>query len=163
MHDSSDEAYVQHLRSEHRRLHRLMRQTLAALPQWEDASEGNWAPVMLRGLKAIREELAAHFRIEEAGGCLEEAVSRCPSLAPQAAQVLQEHRSLLADLDQLIQRVTALRQPTAAAAHALSDELHAVLRRLNHHERLENRIVQQAFGLSVEDEESWQPPVDQAP
>jgi hemerythrin-like domain-containing protein len=163
MNGSSEEAIVQHLRAEHRRMHRLMRQTLAALPHWEDANGGNWQPAMLRGLKAIREELAAHFRAEETGGCLEEAVSRCPSLAPQAAQVLQEHKSLLEDLERLIQRVEALQQPTAPAAHALSDDLHAVLRRLNQHEQLENRVMQQAFGLSVDDEESWQRPVDEAP
>lgn len=144
-------------------MHRLMRQTLAALPHWEDANGGNWLPAMLRGLKAIRDALAAHFHAEETGGCLEEAVSRCPSLAPQAAQVLQEHRSLLEDLNRLIQRVETMHQPTAPAAHALSDELHAVLRRLYRHEQLENRIVQQAFGLSVDDEESWPRPVDEAP
>lgn len=159
----SDEGFVQHLRAEHRRMHRLMRQTLAALPQWEDANGGNWLPAMLRGLKAIRDALNAHFRDEEAGGCLEEAVSRCPSLAPQAAQVLREHRNLLDDLGQLIQRVETMREPTASAAHALGDDLNALLRRLSQHEQLENRIVQQAFGVSVDDEESEQRPVDEAP
>ena len=163
MNASSDEAFVQHLRAEHRRMHRLMRQTLAALPHWEDANGGNWLPAMLRGLKAIRDALAAHFHAEEAGGCLEEAVSRCPSLAPQASQVLQEHRSLMEELNRLIERVETMHQPTASTAHALSDDLHELLRRLNLHEQLENRIVQQAFGVSVDDEESEPRPVDEAP
>lgn len=164
MSQHSEESYVQHLRAEHRRVRRLLQQTLAALPPWEDADHGHWLPAMLRALKALRAEVATHFQVEEEGGCLEEAVARCPSLSPQVAQVQNEHRGLLTALDALIQRCERIDQPTAHEAHSLRDDLYAVVQRLREHEVMENRILQQAFGVSVEDEETHPlRPRDEAP
>jgi chromosome segregation ATPase len=53
-------------------------------------------------LRALRLRIQEHFQEEESDGCLEEAVSRCPSLAAEFAQLMQEHKRLLQALDALI-------------------------------------------------------------
>src|SRR5207237_1194293 len=89
-------AYVEHLLAEHRRLEQLIHRTLAALPAWESADTSGWLPRMIEGLKAIRQEAANHFREEELGGCLEEAVAHCPSLSSEFTRAEKEQQELLA-------------------------------------------------------------------
>ena len=76
-----DYVYVEHLVTEHHRLEHLIRRTLASLPDWDAPNSGRWLPALLAGLEAIRHEADQHFREEEMGGCLEEAVAHCPSLS----------------------------------------------------------------------------------
>jgi Hemerythrin HHE cation binding domain len=146
--------YVDHLLAEHRRLDQLIRRTLASLPCWEESDVSAWTPRMVAGLEAIRRELAQHFREEEAGGCLEEAVARCPALSSEVRQIEGEHQGLLGALDELILSCQRLTQPTARDAHALGQELRALVHRLRAHEALENRIMQRGFGISLEHEET---------
>jgi hypothetical protein len=142
-------AYVDHMRAEHRRLEQLLRRTLAALPAWEEADDTQWLPRMVKGLEAIRDELAHHFHDEEEGGCLEEAVARCPALSPEVRQVEREHDDLLAHLDELILRCRSAAAPTPDQARALDQEFRQIVRELKLHEAQEDRIMQRGFNVCV--------------
>ena len=113
-----------------RRLEQLIHRTLAALPAWEAPTSGQWLPAIIDGLEAIRQEAAHHFREEEMGGCLEEAVAHCPSLSGELTRAEREQQELLADLDELLDRARQLHEPTIREAHALGQELRAVVQKL---------------------------------
>lgn len=151
--ECGDRIYVDHLLAEHRRLDHLIRSTLATLPAWDDAESSSWLPAMLAGLTAIRDELAHHFREEEAGGCLEEAVARHPVLSSEVAQTQSEHLRLLLDLDELIARSQRLRTPTIREAHVLDQELRAIVQALHAHEARENHVMERGFSLSLENDD----------
>jgi hypothetical protein len=145
-----DRIYVDHLVAEHRRLDQLIRATLATLPSWEETNVEAWLPRMVEGLTAIRQEIAHHFLEEEQGGCLEEAVAYCPSLSDEVIHIEAEHPTLLADLDELIERARSLKEPTTRDGHVLGQELRAIARKLRAHEAHENRIVGRGFGVCIE-------------
>ncbi len=145
-------AFVDHMQAEHRRLEQLMRRTLAALPSWEEADTAEWLPRMTSGLTAIRIELAHHFRTEELGGCLEEAVARCPQLSPEVEKIEREHDKLLQHLDELIARCQTTGTPTPAQAGALEQEFRQIVRELKLHEVEENRVMQRGFGVCLDGE-----------
>jgi iron-sulfur cluster repair protein YtfE (RIC family) len=145
--------FVTHLRGEHRRLHELLRRIET---QWSadiDDPAADQSPEVLEGLESFREELARHFTQEEQGGCLEEAVSRCPSLSLQAAEIESEHPQILERLDQILvgaRRGLADRNAackTRREFKSLAHELHA-------HEAAENRILVRAFGSDAEELET---------
>ena len=145
-------AYVEHMLSEHRHLDQLLRRTLATLPSWEEADAAGWLPRMARSLEAIRAELAHHFQSEEQGGCLEEAVARCPQVAADVEKTEREHDALLERVDELIARCQTTAVPSAAKAQALDQELRQVVRDLRRHEAEENRIMQRGFSVCLEGE-----------
>jgi hypothetical protein len=146
--------YVDHMLAEHRRLDQLVRRTMASIPGWEEADAAGWLPRMQAGLQEIRTELAHHFRKEEEGGCLEEAVARCPQLSVDVGHIEAEHRELLASLDDLIGRCRTLGATTAAQAQVLDAEFRAVVHKLRAHEARENRVMQRGFNVSLSDEDA---------
>jgi hypothetical protein len=146
--------YVDHMLAEHRRLDHLVRRTMASIPGWEETDAAGWLPRMQAGLAEIRAELAHHFRKEEEGGCLEEAVARCPQLSADVGHIEAEHRDLLAGLDDLIDRCRTLGATTATQAQALDAELRGLVRRLRAHEALENRVMQRGFNVSLSDQDA---------
>jgi len=151
--DCGERVYVDHLLAEHRRLDQLIRCTLATLPAWEDAESSAWLPAMTAGLRAIHDELTHHFREEEAGGCLEEAVARHPALSSEVADTQAEHASLLDDLEALIRQAERFTRPTPHDAHALGQELRAIVQALHQHEARENQVMQRGFSLSLENDD----------
>jgi len=142
--------YVDHLLAEHRRLERLIHRTLASIPTWEESDFVGWLPAMRSGLEAVRAELAQHFKEEEAGGCVEEAIARCPGVSQEAQAVLQEHGPILAELDRLIALCRRAQPPTADEARQIEHDFRALVRRLRQHEAVENDIMQRAFAVSLE-------------
>jgi hemerythrin HHE cation binding domain-containing protein len=151
--DCGERAFVDHLLAEHRRLEHLIRSTLTALPAWEETGMAVWLPAMLTGLTAIREELVHHFLEEEAGGCLEEAVARCPRLSADVAEAQAEHSKLLQDLHVLIQWAQQMQTPTARDAYVLGQELRAIVQQMHAHEVRENHIMERGFSLSLENDD----------
>jgi len=151
-----DGVFVEHLLAEHRRLDHLISQTMAALPGWDEIDAWQWLPRLVEGLNAIRHELAQHFHEEEDGGCLEEAVSRCPGLSSEVARVESEHAKLLADLDELIRRAQPLSGSKPDEARVLGQKLRAIVLELHAHEALENQIMARGFGRSLENEDMAQ-------
>ena len=78
-------AFVVQLQSEHRTLHddlaRIDRNWLNLVEQ-PPQPEGDFP--LLHELRELRAEIARHFTSEEQGGCMEEAVCRCPSKGSDA-------------------------------------------------------------------------------
>lgn len=143
-------AYVDHMQSEHLKLDQLIRRTLASVPTWEELDAADWLARMKNGLVQIHIELAHHFRDEEQGGCLEEAVARCPKLSAEVQRIESHHDELLSRLSDLIDRCQCGGKLTAQQSRALEQELRQVVRELRSHEALENKIMQEGFGMRQE-------------
>ncbi|MEQ8787806.1 MAG: hypothetical protein RIC55_15990 [Pirellulaceae bacterium] len=142
--------YVTHLRAQHHRLHNMILQIERELPFVAEESLP-WEPHAHRfveSLTALRDELAAHFLEEQQGGCLEEAVCRCPSLGQEANRLLQEHRVLLAELDEIIANVS--RTTTARRIRELGFGFERFAKSLHEHEDAENRLLECGFGAAVD-------------
>jgi hypothetical protein len=103
------------------------------------------APRLVDTLVELRSELAHHFAEEESGGCLEEAVSRCPSLSPNAKEVETQHPGLLANLDHIIRQASPTSQPSTIAS--LHRDFEKFAETLRQHEDAENRILHLGFGI----------------
>lgn len=151
------ETYTRHICVEHQRLNRLLLETRHRIDAWR-ATGGRLTPAdVIAELHAVRAELQHHFAEEEEEGCLEEAMCRYPALAPQANQLLQEHRGILADMD----RLCASAQQGAEQGLEVGDfviEFQRIYDLLQDHEARESRVVQQAFSASLDTEN--EPAVD---
>jgi hypothetical protein len=139
-------ALVEHLHHEHHRLNQLLLEIgyeVAALGQ-----AGRPAGALVRlsqRLVALRSELQAHFAEEETGGCLEEAMVRCPSLSGEGKAILAEHKVLNRSLEQL---VVQTRNPSAVPAD-VEKSYRAFAEMLQAHDAAETRILQMAFGAEA--------------
>jgi hypothetical protein len=84
-------AFVEHLQHEHHRLNQLL---LEIDKDVAELARANLPAVtfehLARRLVDLRQELQSHFTEEETGGCLEEAVSRCPSLSENSKRIVSE-------------------------------------------------------------------------
>ena len=88
-------AYVEHLQHEHGRLHRLLLEIGHEVAAFSGVGQSPDAVVhFAQRLTDLRQQLQTHFAEEEAGGCLEEAVVRCPSLREDCKTILAEHPHL---------------------------------------------------------------------
>ena len=140
-----DPVILGHLLSEHRELFQqlaALRTMLAAEspPGCERLRE------LVRAIKTLRGHLADHFRQEETGGFIEEAVARIPRLGSAAKEVLDQHASLLADLDRIVDRFAdAGEAPCAEEWRAMHEAFDAFMQRMQAHERAENAVVQQGY------------------
>lgn len=140
--------YIQHLEAEHRRLHGMIRQVRSTVIHSGGADPDATAADVIRVLRRIRDELARHFTEEEAGGCMDEAVSRCPHLSSDVQRVEAEHPELLARLDALIVEAADVENSVRQRI-----EFEATFdnwcRQIHAHEAAENNILRQAFGSNV--------------
>lgn len=145
------EAYLADLQTAHRSLCRQQRQIENLL---SDGLQHGWTPATIKTvnncLADLCQEVERHFRQEEAGGCLEEAVTRLPRLHGDMRRVLDEHRGLLEQLRQTAQVAQALAQSRSAWPR-LAERIAKVLGQLKTHEETENRLVEQGFNVSLED------------
>lgn len=142
------QAYMNHLRAEHRQLHaevRRIRNTFFA-----EAGQRNRTGELLQELSELSNELRRHFAEEEQGGCLEEAVCRCPSVAHEADGLLREHAGLLASLDQVIFRLKS--DSKSEPPEDVETEFEGFANELLAHEAAENRVMQRGFGIMVNGE-----------
>jgi hypothetical protein len=142
------QTYVDHLLAEHRRLHTLLRLARSAVLQSGGPDRDATTDDILRLLQRIRDELMRHFAEEEAGGCLEEAVSRCPRLSAQAGRIQAEHPELLAELDAVIAHAADCDQ-TVQSRLAFERHFDSLCERLHAHEAAENDLLRQGFGANV--------------
>ena len=138
-----DPGVLGHLLSQHRELHArllVLRETFR-----RPRPPGGAGLEAIRGeLRGLRDYLAGHFAQEESGGHLEESIARMPRLSAAARAVLAEHSGLIAELESLLERVSArdIRRVTwsevAAGFAAFTDHL-------LDHERNENAVLQQGY------------------
>jgi hypothetical protein len=129
--------FVAHLKSEHRNLQR-------AIVEVVHESHGPAAD-LLEHLRQLRGQLARHFQDEDEGGCLEEAVARCPAVAEQAMWVTWEHPLLLEELDALIQQLASRN----LVMDDWREDFMRFTKKLTAHEEAEDRIVSRALGVSA--------------
>lgn len=140
--DRADPVILGHLLAQHRELHDLLlesRQALAASVLAVDA-----VMTARRRVALLREHLARHFAQEEEGGFLEESLARMPRLAAAARDVLAEHTALLADVDGLLERLSA-RDIDRDAWRQAGHDFEAFASRLLAHERNENAVLQEGY------------------
>lgn len=140
--DRTDPVIMGHILAQHRELHcQLMavKACLAADAPW-DAGR---AAAAREVLAVLRDHLRCHFAQEEAGGFLEESITRVPRLAAAAQRVMAEHPVLLGELDGLIETLGA--PDSAAARDRIAAGCERFLQHMHEHERSENAIVQEGY------------------
>ncbi len=99
-------------------------------------------------LGGVRQELAHHFAQEEGGGCLEEAVSRCPSLSDEARRIEAEHPRLLEGIDRLIAQAQDADRSVQGRIQ-VAREFDELCAQLDAHEGAENALLRKGFGVNV--------------
>jgi len=148
--------YVDHLVAEHRRLHALLRQTRGSIVGSSSPDRDTSSEEVAAVLRRLREELAHHFTEEEEGGCLDEAVSRCPRLSPDVRRIETEHVDLLAKVDRMIVQAASC-EASLPGRIELEREFDDFCRQIHAHEVAENDVLRQGFGVNVNGEENGQP------
>jgi hypothetical protein len=133
--------YVRHLRVQHRRLNEALQRIGETFLEKDIEAPAR----LVNGLAELRQDLAHHFAEEEEGGCLEEAVSRCPSLSADVRHVEEQHAVLLSELDDVIDDARQ-EQGDSAKGAPLLQEFGRFAESLRRHESAENRILQLGFG-----------------
>jgi iron-sulfur cluster repair protein YtfE (RIC family) len=151
--DPECRCYVNHLIAEHRRLHSLLRHLRVEMAHSLGPDEQPSFAGVQQVLTRLRRELQQHFAEEDAGGCLDEAVSRCPRLAGEAKRIEAEHPQILAELDRLIAQSQTL-PPTHPNQLALQREFDRLCQQLREHEKAENTLLSLGFGVTVNGDES---------
>lgn len=142
--------YLDHLRAEHLRIQRMLRQIREALLAQETNPGESQFSVIAEHLRNMRTELANHFREEEGGGCLEEAVAFNPHLSAEVRLVEAQHPLLLAAVDKLLLQAA---QPNIMPQVAqLRQDLDDLAMLLTCHEEAETRVLERGFGVYLEDE-----------
>lgn len=145
---ASGHAYIDHLLHEHDRLNKLLLEIGREVANLSQASPSQNALAHLAQQFAdLRRQLQAHFAEEEAGGCLEEAVTRCPSLGIDSNTIVAEHPFLDRMLDQLVTQTRNL----AVAPADVQRDFREFVDKLHAHEEAENRLLQMAFGAESAD------------
>jgi hypothetical protein len=147
--DQETAPYILHLRVEHRRLNAALGQ-IGGLLLDLDGTGAKYPPTQLvESLLELRWKLRHHFAEEEAGGCIEEAVSRCPSLSSDARVIEAQRPNLMKELDGVIQRVRCERPGTVEVA-AMQRAFEQFAGTLQQHESAERRILQMGFGVNAD-------------
>ena len=141
--------YVRRLQAEHGKIRRVVRRIpTECFGAKARRSARPPKSVLTESLIVLQGRLEHHFFEEEEGGCIEEAVSRRPSLAAEANKLESQHRVLLAHLSRIIDQVRRQRDPFDEAEQ-IEREFHDFARALLAHEGWENRILECGFNVSL--------------
>ena len=153
MRDLSEcQSYVMHMHLEHRHIHEAVREVVSLFSTETRRNVSDFVADLVQKLASLRDELAKHFSEEDEGGCIEEAISRCPSLSHDASTLEGQHPALLAQLDELIEQ--AREHVKTGATTQLEAKVSEFAKNLSAHEALENRIMQSAFGTGIDESNS---------
>jgi uncharacterized coiled-coil DUF342 family protein len=133
-------AYFVLMRSEHRTVNEILRHISTMLDRWAneeltDVRSGE----LTEQLTQLRKDLEHHFLMEESDGCLDEAVSRCPSIGHAVDSIKAEHAGLLAQLDSLIGDAGQLSENGFEIPFYRKWE--QFVAQLNQHEEAEDRLL----------------------
>jgi hypothetical protein len=140
-------AFVEHLHHEHSRIKQLLLEIGREAADLAHFPEPSRIARLAERLADLRKQLKSHYAEEESGGCMEEAVTRCPSLASDAKAILEEHLVLDRMLEQLVAETG---QPTAVAAD-IRQNWQTFAKKLEDHDVAETRLLQMAFGSAATD------------
>ncbi|EAQ82649.1 hemerythrin domain-containing protein [Blastopirellula marina] len=148
----SDESIRRHVREEHRQLNVELDKLFACClgDQHGCDSQTDWKKIRER-VHRLRENMAHHFREEEEGSCLDEAVARRTTLAPEAREIEREHPELLAELDGLISWLDD-EPPLETTLQIARTRLNAFAANLKRHEVREDALIRRGVGGFGEDD-----------
>lgn len=146
--DLNTNAHLNHLRAEHQRLHKGVLELKRTFRAWVDNSAQEPVADILAELSSLHDELMEHFTEEEQGGCLEEAVCRCPRLADTAMRIEAEHEDILDRLRHLMVRLEA-QSLTIPEVKAIEGHFQELCQEIHRHEAAENQVMTAAFGESA--------------
>ncbi len=141
---TSNPIYLQAV-SEHEHLHAVVDRIHAALGRCSDTAVDAAAIAAVREqITALRDQLQKHFAQEELGGYLEEALTRAPSLAPQATILQRQHAEFLTLASHMLSDAACCDPPQVTWVRLKAD-YEQFAKRLKAHESAENRLLQIAF------------------
>jgi hypothetical protein len=100
---------------------------------------------VLPELYTLRTTLTDHFRREEAGGFMEEAVCKRPGIGQAADKIVQEHPVLLKKLDEVIDLLTNKTKLSLATWHDAHAKFIDFVKHQHQHEHCETEVLQQGF------------------
>jgi hypothetical protein len=126
----------------------LLRVARSAIMPVDNANGNATSSEMVKVLRGVREELEHHFAQEEAGGCLDEAVCRCPSLSAEARRIEAEHPRLLESIDRLIAQAEDSDRSVEGRI-AVAREFEELCAQLDAHEGAENAMLRKGFGANM--------------
>lgn len=141
--DRSDPIILGHVLFEHQDLFQRITAARHAFACRERPGAENLAS-LTNCLRSLRDHLDGHFRKEEAGGFLEEAVTRMPRLGPSVAKVMSQHPTLLAELDKIIGGLPSS-TGSAEAWEQAGRSFETFAANMMAHERSENAVVQEGY------------------
>ncbi len=139
--------FVDHIFSEHRRLAQLLIQVQSL---FVESSVPQRQGKLLDGLQALKKELANHFREEEEGGCLDEAVAHCPGLGAEADAIIKEHADLLTRIGEVVDKLA--KHTGAEGCEEAATDFHVLVEHILNHEARENKVMAKAFGTALANE-----------
>ncbi len=145
MFDESTEsrAFLCHLLEEHRRIEKKVR---GVEQIWAGRVRRSQLAELISALLDLRQTLRTHFREEDSGGCIDEAVARSPKLGDLALTIEKEHPILIEQLDQVvaaIQSAGVMGKPLESAKREFSQ----LVEQIERHEVAESELLEQAFGI----------------
>jgi iron-sulfur cluster repair protein YtfE (RIC family) len=134
-------AYLVQLQSEHRDVNKALRHITEVLDSLQCAPhEGSPVTQVADRLVALRKVLQYHFVLEDEGGCLDEAVARCPSLGKEVDAIKCEHPKLLQHLDSLIVQASQISRSLQGIS-SFRDRWQPFVLELSSHEDKEDQLL----------------------
>ena len=137
-----DHEYLDKVKQDHADLGRLVTKLRGALDEGKDTS------ALAKLLAEMRDELVEHFRLEEDGGYLDDAVAYAPRLTGQAKYLLEQHKELLQLISGLCDAVP-LDGPSNINWEQVQAKGDHFVKTLLDHERGENMLVQEAYEQDI--------------
>jgi len=137
-------AYLDHVQLQHRHMQHLL-EGLRLLVL--GAKGGSFAFDDAKTLLGdLADQLARHIAEEEGGGCVEEAVCRCPRLSLQARDLKAQQPRLVAAIDRIAAKFEG-RDRLGACAFMIEQEIQNLANDLRHYEESERALLAEAFGV----------------
>jgi hypothetical protein len=136
-------AYMDHVRLQHRRMHQLI-ERLRPLVHGAAGCESAFDDSKLL-LEDLADHFARHVAEEVGGGCLEEAVCRCPRLATQGRDAKEQYPRIQAGIARIAAKFTGCER-LGSTSRMVEQELEQLARDLSQLESDERHVLREAFG-----------------
>ena len=130
---------------EHEHLHQAVDKIHAMLDKYakHDITQGEVAEAT-GVVQSLYDQMRKHFEQEEEGGYLEEAITRVPTLAAQAAVLQQQHAELSQIAGQMLADAGSIGRPVDVWTRLKADYARFAKKLLGH-EAAENKLLERAF------------------
>jgi hypothetical protein len=135
--------YMDHVRLQHRRMHQLI-ERLRPLVHGAAGCESAFDDAR-QLLAELADHFSRHVAEEEGGGCLEEAVCRCPRLATQGRDVKEQYPRIQAEIARIAAKFTGC-ECLGSSSRMVEQELEQLARDLGQLESDERYLLREAFG-----------------